>query len=161
MPGVSYEFSMPFHKDEADASFYNLLHQLGGPTHAGAAVERRKLKREPFPAVQRIAVRRGPWIPSESEFISVRCHDLTRQGFSFLLPQQPSFDRLVAALGAPPDVVYVVAEVVRCTDVLVYPPGSGKPAWALSGDSSYTDPNGQTAIPMVLVGCRFTDRLQK
>jgi hypothetical protein len=152
---------MPFRENEVDASFYNLVHQLAGPTHAAAAVDCRKCKREPFPAVQRIAVRRGRGIPDEREFIEVRCHDLTRQGFSFLLPQQPNFDRLVAALGVAPDVIYAGAEVVRCTDVLVYPPGPGKPAGALSVNLSPTDPNGQTAIPMVLVGCRFTERLCK
>jgi len=152
---------MPPRENEVDATFYNLVHQLAGPMHAAAAAERRKLPREPFPAVQRIAVRRGRGIPDEREFIEVRCHDLTRQGFSFLLPQQPNFDRLVAALGTPGEVIYAGAEVVQCNDVLVYPPSPGQPAAALSVNLSPTDPAGQTAIPMVLVGCRFTDRLHK
>ena len=41
-----------------------------------------------------------------------------RGGFSFYLDRQPEFEKLVVALGRPPETVYVAARVVNVTSVV-------------------------------------------
>jgi hypothetical protein len=79
----------------------------------------------------------------------VQGYDIDRRGFSFLLPFRPRFDRVVAAFGAAPAVIYLGAKVVRATEVLVY--ADGPPAGSPD----------RVGKPMVLVGCQFTERLQR
>lgn len=141
---------------EIDASFYNLVHQLsaavGGPTS-----DRRRQRRSRFVATQRIALRRAPGIPDESEFIEVQCHDLNRQGFSFLMAGEPSFHFLVAAFGTPPHVIYLSARVTYSEPVVVHESGLIERCTDSGG------PNGARPSParrMVLVGCEFTERLR-
>ncbi|MBN2473262.1 MAG: hypothetical protein JXB62_01540 [Pirellulales bacterium] len=142
---------------EIDANFFNLIHQLVDSPQEDA--ERRKRTRRSYPAQQWIAVRRGPEIPNDSEFIEVSCYDLTRNGFSFFLPSQPDFNALVAALRTDEEVIYAGAEVVHCDDVLVDSWGRVEHVvdQALRGGAE--DHSSRTATPMVLVGCRFTERL--
>ena len=144
---------MPLMDNEIDANFFRLIHQLSLASNR----ERRGSRRKPFQVMQRIALPRGPGIPPESEFIDVQCRDLTRQGFSFLLPKRPKFERLVAAFGIPPEVIYVAAQVVRCQDVLVQPADGGQG----DGGDAPGDGEGPSPKPMILVGCRFTERLHK
>lgn len=145
---------MALHASEIDANFYRLIHELVGPQLKEAA-ERRRAERHSFTVEQWVAPRHGLAFPVESQFLTVQCHDLTRGGFSFLFPQLPDFDRLVAAFGHPPNLLYVGAEVRHCHNVLVSRSGDvrhvGDPAAELDRD----------ATPMVLVGCRFTERLHK
>ena len=152
---------MTIRDSEIDADFYNLIHQLAGSAEDGPAAERRGDRRQPFRSAQRIAIRRGPGIPDESQFIEVRCHDLTRRGFSFVLPSQPDFDSLVAAFGTPPEVIYVAARVAHCDDVLVYSSGLVQRVADRDQHVGHQDRHGRTATPVVLVGCRFTERLHK
>lgn len=150
---------------EVDASFYNLVHKLIDADQSEATLERRESPRRPFASTQRIAIRRGDEVPTESDFVEVRCHDLTRQGFSFFLPTQPDFTSLVAALESSPKPIYLAAEVVRCSAVLVYSSGiverMDHPTDSEDPDVDYESLRGQTATPMVLVGCRFTERLHR
>lgn len=140
---------------EIDASFYNLVHQLsvaaGGPLG-----ERRQERRSRFVATQRVALRRAPGLPDEAEFIEVQCHDLTRNGFSFFLPGEPSMRFLVVALGAPPNVIYVSTRVTHTEQVLVYDSGLIE---RCGNGSVPDDSKARSARRMVLVGCTFVERL--
>ena len=151
---------MPHHSSEIDASFYRLIHELVGPPLEEAPAERRRAQRHPFPVEQWIAPRHGPAFPVDSQFLKVRCHDLTAGGFSFLFPHVPDFDRLVAAFGRPPNLLYVGATVRHCHNVLVSSSGDVRHV----GDQP-AEPDGEgphsDATPMVLVGCRFSQRLYK
>ena len=142
-----------------DAGFYNLIHQIVSVAEERQFSERRVKGRKTFSTTQRIAVRRGPGVPDDGEFIAVRCHDLSCRGFSFFLPNRPSFDSLVAAFGTPPEVIYAAAEVVRCVDVLIESAGEVEHVQDGSEEPAYEDFDGRTATPMVLVGCRFTERI--
>lgn len=144
-------------ENEIDANFFNLIHQLVGTPEED---ERWELPRQPFPSVQRIAVRCGPGIPDESEFFEVRCHDLTRAGFSFLLPGQPGFADLVAAFGTPPEVIYIGARVSHCKNVLVDSSGRVEKPQNRAGQFGHETAAGHAATPMILVGCKFTERLK-
>jgi hypothetical protein len=152
---------MPVPEPEVDASFFNLIYQLTSVPPAATDAERRQFPRQPFASVQWIAVRHGPGVPPEGEFFEVQCHDLTRQGFSFLLPGRPHFDAVVAALGTPPDVIYMAADVTRSTDVLVSGSGRLEPVGPAAGRRERKAPPDPAAVRMVLVGCRFVQRLHR
>lgn len=151
---------MPHHASEIDANFYRLIHELVGPQLQDEPAERRRVSRHPFPVDQWIAPRHGLAFPVDSQFFKVRCHDLTGGGFAFLLPKAPDFDRLVVAFGHPPNLLYVGAEVRHCHNVLVSPSGDVR---HVGDQAAEPGPQGQAiaAKPMVLVGCRFTQRLHK
>jgi len=143
---------------EVYASFYRLVHLLADDQKGGSPADRRKALRHPFFAVQRIAPRRGVALPQESEFVEVRCCDLNRAGFSFVIPTRPDFTSLVAAFGTPPDVIYVAAEVAHCDSVVVHPSGVIEHLGEADQTSCQTGHSG-SSTPMVRVGCRFTQRL--
>jgi hypothetical protein len=146
---------------QVDAGFFQLIHRLVGPQlRANQPAERRRGMRHPFPARQRIAPRRGTDFPPDREFVEVRCYDLTRAGFSFLLPAEPGFTSLVAAFGNPSETIYVAAEVVRCESVLLYASGGVERVVDAPGHGDPGPEEGE-ATPMVLVACRFTERLEK
>lgn len=147
-------------ESEIDAGIYELIHQLTHSQSRQNARERRKNQREPFPSLQRIAIRRGTDMPDESEFFEVRCHDLTRNGFSFLLPSEPQFDAIVAAFGAAPNTIYVAARIVRCVTVLAHATGEFRP---IESSRPKTDRRvrDRSAEPMFLVGCHFIARLER
>ena len=120
---------------ETDADFYNLMHEMGNLVPDKKGAERRSEARSDFPSIERIAALRGPDVPDESEFFEVKCRDLTKNGFSFFLPDRPDFDLLVVALGKPPALTYFAARVVRVAE---------------------TEQDGK---PSYLVGCRFSGRV--
>jgi hypothetical protein len=151
---------MPDNASEIDANFYRLIYELVGPQLDDEPAERRRAERHLFSVDQWIAPRHGPAFPVDSQFFKVRCHDLTGGGFSFLLRQVPDFDRLVAAFGHPPELIYVGAEVRHCHQVLVSPSGDVRHVGDQGAEPGPSDPEG-AATPMVLVGCRFTERLHK
>ena len=152
---------MPYTTSEIDANFYRLIHQLAGTPEDQGAGERRRARRRPFLSTQRIAPHRGERFPEDSEFMDVQCPGLSTSGFSFLLPDSPDFTALVAAFGGPPDVIYVAAEVLHCTRVLVYPSGVVQRAGDQATRPAYQSSDEERPAPMVLVGCRFTKRLEK
>jgi PAS domain S-box-containing protein len=87
----------------------------GLPPHV--LVERRRHPRRPFPYKQRIAAVVDGKLPDRQTFVDVQCKDIAASGFSFLSPKPPSSDTLVVALGVPPKVTYLVAQVVHVTRV--------------------------------------------
>jgi len=147
--------------NQIDAGFYNLIHQLAGTERWHPASERRGGARQPFESTQRIALRRGPELPDDSEFVEVHCSDLTRQGFSFFLPSRPTFDVLVAAFGSPPNLIYLAARVSRWENVVVDAAGNRHFLERQSDRRRHALLAEPGATPMVLVGCRFTDRLYR
>jgi hypothetical protein len=77
--------------------------------------DRRASKRERFSLVQSIAPYFSGEVPAASAFHPVRCHDLSTAGIAFLLPQRPTFEQVVVALGTRANTIYVMARVLRCT----------------------------------------------
>jgi len=126
----------------------------GPPDRKGP--ERRGRPRFPFQVIQRVARKSGAGVPDDSEFFEVRCFDLSRTGFSFLLSNPPPFDAVVAALEGSSQVTYVAGEIVHCRKVTVYPSGQVSPL--IEGDSPKPSRHAQ-GTPMVLVGVRFVERL--
>ncbi len=147
--------------NELDADFFNLIHQLASAAGEDGPAERRHERRRSFLSSQRIAPRRGPGVPDESQFFEVPCHDLSRGGFSFFFPSRPDFDSLAVAFGTPPEVIYMAAEVAHCEDVLVDSSGEVRPVGGPGEQCDQQDLDGRTATPMVMVGCRFNGRLHK
>lgn len=113
----------------------------------------------PFSAEHRIAPWNGGAIPEAAAFVQVRCHDLTRSGFSFFSFTPPDYDRLVGQFSTTVGPIYVAAAVAHCERVLVHPSGMVE---HLEGDSDAVGPHiagAESAVPVFLVGCRFTGRL--
>ena len=148
---------MSYSPSEIDANFYRLIHKMVAQDQEEETRERRGATRRPFRSMQRIAPCRGPGLPKEDEFFMARCYDLTRAGFSFLVPSRPDYEALVAALGDPPELIYVAAEVLHCRSVLLHRSGAVQQVDGQPGSASH---GGQTAMPMVLVGCRFVERVE-
>jgi hypothetical protein len=150
---------MPAPASDSDANFYRLIHELVARQSAMAA-ERRSDRRNPFRAVQKIAGWDGRHFPADEAFFDTRCHDLTGGGFSFLSPEGPPFEFLVAAFGKPPEQIFIAAEVRHLVPVLVHSSGTFERLEdrAAPAPESRGEPAAQ---PMVLVGCRFLRRLSK
>jgi hypothetical protein len=146
---------------EIDANFYSLVHQLAVTSGQQAPEDRRRRHRHRFQSIQRIALPRGPGVPDEADFIEVQCHDLTREGFSFLLPSRPTFEWIVTAFGVPPEVIYVLAKVSRSVDVLVSASSSVQTIIRHHDRAAPRGASEPTGKPMVLVGCRFIERLRR
>lgn len=121
--------------------------------------ERRSSPRRPFPFVRRIARATGRKVPEEATFFSVKCRDLSTQGFSFLVKARPQFTSLVLALDAWPSPIYVAAEVKHCEDVLIYPSGRTEVLHDRGARVDAERSSDDGVESWVLVGCKFTQRL--
>lgn len=148
---------------QIDAGFYQLIHQLVGPSlKKDDKAERRGGQRYRFWTRQLVAPWDGGPVPPDELFGYVQCYDLTRAGFSFFLPTEPAFTSLVAAFGDPPQRIYVAAEVAHSARVLLHASGLVE---QLDGNRashvSYRSPDGRPATSMVLVGCSFIQRLER
>jgi hypothetical protein len=149
---------MPAFANDSDATFYRLIHEM--VSRQPGPADRRSKRRNPFRTVQKIAGWDGEHFPAGDAFFDTRCYDLNAGGFSFLSPNEPPFDRLVAAFGKPPQQIFIAAEVRHLVPVLVHASGTIE---RLEGDAAAASSSaGQTpGQPMVLVGCRFLRRLPK
>ena len=152
---------MTIRDSEIDADFYNLIHQRARAAGEDGPAARRRERRRSFLSSQRIAPRRGPGVPDESQFFEVPCHDLSRGGFSFFAPNRPDFDSLAVAVGTPPEGIYKAAQVAHCEDVLGDSFGEVRPVGGPGEQLDQQDLDGRPAMPMVMVGCRFNGRLHK
>ncbi|MBN2475497.1 MAG: hypothetical protein JXB62_12875 [Pirellulales bacterium] len=130
--------------------------QLGSPRGEDEE-ERRLCRRRPVFAVRRIAPWTGSSCPDEAEFFCVETRDLTDRGFSFFWRSRPSFDSLILATAQTSE--YRAADVVHCTDVIVYPSGVVEPVDDRPMRAAAQGPCEASGEPMVLVGCRFTSHL--
>ena len=130
-------------RSQVDAGFFELVHKMTGPLRVSADGERRQGRRQLFSITHRIAPYDGRRFPEESDFFEVRCRDLTGSGFSFLMDEQPYFSQLVAELGEGPNVIYVVAEIVRMFDLLLFQSGLTEPLGNRARHSGYTNEAAQ------------------
>lgn len=142
-----------------DAAFYELIHHLLEEQPGDAMGERREGFRKPFPILQRIAPCHDGKVPPDSAFTEVRCHDLTQKGFSFFLPRPPCFDRLIVAFGERPRCIYLVAEVLHCNEVTVDEATPRETPSPCCLSRAAGGPPVETPPSVVLVGCRFVERL--
>jgi hypothetical protein len=140
---------------EADPEVRRAIDEL----HGSLPRERRSAPRESFRVVQRIAQANGGKVPEQTAFFPVRCHDLSTRGFSFIVKRRPQFKSLVLALGTPPGVIYLAAEVRHCTDVVTYPSGKVEILDDHSKQIARDSRSGKRVELGVLVGCQFTRRL--
>ncbi|NUQ65340.1 MAG: hypothetical protein HUU20_22970 [Pirellulales bacterium] len=145
---------------QIDATFYQMIERSAFPA-GGQSEDRRRHRRQRYCSTQWIAPWDGCGFPGESDFIEAQCHDLTPGGFSFLSLRRPDFKRLVVGFGRKPDLIFLGAETVRCTPVLVF--SSGQLHHLRHGETPIRrrGPNGEIGRPMILVGCRFTLRLER
>jgi hypothetical protein len=106
------------------------------PAVSGAAgSERRCRGRRPYPYEQSIAPVIDGRIPAASEFSQIRCRDIASGGFSFLSAAPPRSDTFIVALGQPPKLTHLAAQVAHVTRV---------------------EHDGRR---MYLIGCNYTGRI--
>jgi len=74
--------------------------------------DHRRSTRRSFAAAQRIAPY-AKTLPDRSTFHEVMCRDISTSGFSFSANERPEFKELIVELGAAPNYIYVVANIVR------------------------------------------------
>ncbi len=151
---------MPRQDSRVDADFYAMIHQriVDAPEESP---ERRRDDRQEFSGMQWLAPWDGIDFPPETAFLEVRCHDLTCSGFSFFASQRPLFREFVIGFGEKPNLIYVAAEPIRFTDVLMLPSGKFARARDARNLVHGTASLEEIGRPMVLVGCRFLRRLKK
>ncbi|MEI8375059.1 MAG: hypothetical protein WCJ35_19715 [Planctomycetota bacterium] len=147
---------------ETDATFFNLMHHFLAVSHKGEGdvvrdepeAEQRYESRRAFRLIQRIATGYCWEVPPESAWIDVRCHDLTKGGFSFFLDERPTFERLVAKFRSA-EPIFVAARVHYWRPVLV--DGWGgiiEPNTSSVGTIS----TGRRTESKFLIGCQFLRR---
>jgi len=123
--------------EEAQAALRAALQRQSGASQAlssGLHVERRRRPRRAYPYFQLVAFCTGDGLPDKSAFKEVRCNDIAAGGFSFFSPTPPPSETLVVALGTPPKLIYLVAQVAHVTR---------------------TQHNGEKTY---LIGCNYTGR---
>lgn len=148
-------------RSQVDAGFFELVHQMTGFLREDMDGERRQSQRQAFLTTQRIAPYDGRRFPKEADFFEVRCRDLTGRGFSFLMDEQPYFTQLVAEFGEDPNVIYVVAEITRTFDVLLFESGLIESLGDRARHIGYRDEQGHYATLMAFAGCQFSRRIAR
>lgn len=98
--------------------------------------ERRRRPRRSYPYMQMIAPIIDGKLPARDQFFEIKCNDVAAGGFSFVSPQPPSFESVVVALGIPPKITCLIAQVAHVTRI---------------------KHDGQR---MFLIGCSYTGRME-
>lgn len=75
--------------------------------------ERRQRPRLTYPYRQLIAPIVNGRLPSRQDFVELECHDIAVGGFSYYAPGPPSTDQVVIALGIPPRLTFLIAQIVH------------------------------------------------
>ena len=128
---------------------YELAHRVLVPVPDLGENEGRRAPRYQFTVRRWIAPYDGSNYPDKSEFFPVRCRDLSRSGFSFVMSKEPEFSDLVISLRKPPNRLRVTAEVTWCRTIRL-----------LGGVRvKMTDDAKDQGDDAFLVGCRFKRRL--
>ena len=148
---------------DADASFFTLMHHFLAASNKGEAishtppvVDQRTAPRSPYRLTQRIA-RGYCWeVPPEDVWSDVLCHDLTQGGVSFFLDSQPAFERLVVMFRAAQP-IYIAAKVTHWRPVFVDAQGEVIEVHTVPNCSVPPD----DTEGKVLVGCQFLRRFSK
>jgi PAS domain S-box-containing protein len=79
--------------------------------------DRRFCPRRAYPYRQAVGHVFDGRLPDRAEFQSVECNDIAPSGFSFFSTGPPQSDTLVVALGNPPRLTYLSAQVIHATRV--------------------------------------------
>ena len=124
---------------------YQVLHSSGNETE-----ERRGAERHPFRHTQRVAAYDGQQSLSELRFFPVLCHDISRRGISFVLPDRIDFTNLILELKLGDEPTYYLAEAVNSR----YASDSQINEWA--GAYSAMLPASQRPV---LIGCRLVEKV--
>lgn len=77
--------------------------------------ERRKQPRRSYPYWQKVGVVVDGRLPDRNSFVEVLCNDIAAGGFSFLTARPPESDMVVVALGIPPKITHLIAQVCHIT----------------------------------------------
>lgn len=133
---------------------FELAHQVLISVPELGENERRKAPRYQFTVRRWIAPYDGSNYPDKSKFFPVRCRDLSRSGFSFVMSKEPEFSDLVVSLRKPPNRVRVSAEVAWCRKIRLL----GGVHVKMTGDAG-DDASNDQGDDAFLVGCRFKRRL--
>lgn len=141
---------------EADPEILQAVDEL----RSSSTEERRCAPRKPFRVVQRIAQATGRRVPEPSTFFPVKCCDLSTRGFSFSIKRRPQFESIVLALGTPPDVIYLAAEIKHCTEMVACPSGRVEVLDEQGAETDHEDPGIEGVERSFVVGCEFTGRLE-
>lgn len=80
---------------------------------ASGSEERRQRPRLTYPYRQLIAPIVNGRLPSRQDFVELECHDIAVGGFSYYAPAPPSTDQVVIALGIPPRLTFLIAQIVH------------------------------------------------
>ncbi len=101
-----------------------LAPQNHSPEHASAAAqsallndERRGRQRRSYPYRQSIAPMLNGQLPDPAAFYLVQCNDIASGGFSYLAAKPPQSDAIIVALGAPPSLTYLHAQIAHVTRI--------------------------------------------
>jgi hypothetical protein len=79
--------------------------------------DKRIAERHPYASVEKIGPIRDGRMPRPRDFVSVRCADLSRNGFAFISDELPPFHSLVVALGVRGKPIFLTAAVMHSTPV--------------------------------------------
>lgn len=137
---------------------------LNDPFQQQSCGERREHERKPFSVRQLIAPIRDGRMPLSEDFFLVRCHDLTPNGFSFLLENTPDFSELIVTFNLPVGNTLIRAEIRNTRKVLFYAESGRMETLRAASDNIGFPYNPCNPFPqeesemMTLVGCRFTGR---
>lgn len=76
-----------------------------------SGIERRGRERSPYPCEQLVAPLHGERLPDASQFVRVKCHDLSTGGFSYFSPALPACDQIVVAFGNATRYTFLAAHI--------------------------------------------------
>ena len=97
---------------DPNESAYEKAYQVLNPPNTAVA-ERRAAERHAFCYMQRIAAYDEQESLDALRFFPVLCHDISRRGISFVLPDRLDFDQLVVELSSGEQRMYYVAKTVN------------------------------------------------
>jgi len=76
----------------------------------------RESTRRAYPYRQLVAAHQAGVPPERLAFQEAQFHDISAGGVSFRMPSRPTFDTVVLALGVPPNLHYISAQVVNVAE---------------------------------------------
>ncbi len=99
--------------------------------------ERRESPRRAYPYRQWIAPMKAGQLPKLHEFKEILCHDIAAGGFSYLTAERPTTDTIVACLGIPPKVTYMLTHIAHITQISSEGPHKFLVGCAYTGRADY------------------------
>ncbi len=103
----------PAEGDAAEQAAPSPFHPVGHPARGS---DMRSSPRRTYQYRQLIAPLLGDRLPARNRFFEVVCEDISAGGISFHLDTRPNFEKVVVALGQPPQLCYFTAQIVRIAE---------------------------------------------